>query len=202
VSLAKHVKNQEKTSDNSTTNLKNQLLFSAYNIAIAPYGYWLLELLPWIKLGETHYTQLDEIRAIDNNRLSLLSSNQQQYQNRPTTAQKALENMLTSTQHKLTDLPSQCKNYQGQRLLRYPILLPSPEARDKALTSMENAGCGSSPLYPTILPNIEGANDHVKQSSSFPNATNFASQLITLPTHSAVGDFHISQIQKALQLND
>ena len=185
-----------------TTNLKTKLLYTAYNVAIANYGYWLLELLPWIKLGETHYEQLDEIRPIDNNRLCLLASNQKQYQNRQTTAQKALEDMLTSTQQKLMALPNQCETYQGQRLLRCPVLLPSSEARDKALTSMQKTGCGASLLYPTILSNIEGAREHIKQPSPLPNATNFASRLITLPTHNAVSNHHITAIQKALQLND
>jgi dTDP-4-amino-4,6-dideoxygalactose transaminase len=183
-------------------NLKTKLLYTAYNVAISPYGYWLLELLPWITLGETHYEQLDEIRPIDNNRLYLLASNQKQYQDRQTTAQKALEDMLTSTQQKLIDLPNQCETYQGLRLLRYPILLPCSEARDKALTSMQKAGCGASRLYPAILSNIEGAREHIKQPSPLPNATNFASRLITLPTHNAVKSHHITAIQKALQLND
>jgi dTDP-4-amino-4,6-dideoxygalactose transaminase len=183
-------------------NLKTRLLYTAYNVAISNYGYWLLELLPWIKLGETHYEQLDEIRPIDNNRLYLLASNQKQYLNRQTTSQKALEDMLISTQQKLIALPNQCETYQGQRLLRYPILLPCSEARDKALTSMEKTGCGASRLYPTILSNIEGAREHVKQPSPLPNATNFASRLITLPTHNAVNNHHITAIQKALQLND
>ena len=185
-----------------TTNLKTRLLYTAYNVAISNYGYWLLELLPWIKLGETHYEQLDEIRPIDNNRLYLLASNKKQYQDQQTKAQKDLGDMLTSTQQKLMALPNQCETYQGQRLLRYPILLPCSEARDKALTSMQKTGCGASRLYPAILSNIEGAREHIKQPSPLPNATNFASRLITLPTHNAVKNHHITAIQKALQLND
>jgi dTDP-4-amino-4,6-dideoxygalactose transaminase len=110
--------------------------------------------------------------------------------------------MQSSNQKNLIDFPIQFGTYQEQRLMRYPTLLSCSKARDKALSSMERTGFGASPIYPTILSNIEGANDHIKQSSPLHSATDFASRLITLPTHNAVRDFHISQIQKALQLND
>ena len=184
------------------TDLKTKLLFSAYNIAISTYGYWLLELLPWIKLGETHYKKLEEIGTIDSNRLSLMSSNQQRYQERLKTAQNTMANILSNGQQNVIDLPKQCETFKNQRLLRYPILMRSSKARDKALSLMGRNGSGASPLYPTILSNIEGAKNHAKQSLPLGNAIDFASRLITLPTHDEVNGQHIASIQKALQLND
>jgi|TARA_B110000908_G_scaffold172548_1_gene240683 dTDP-4-amino-4,6-dideoxygalactose transaminase len=207
ISLAEQINTTEKTNsqeqnNRTTITLKTQLLLIAYNTAISNYGYWLLELLPWIKLGETHYKPLDDIKLMDNNRLLLLSGNQQHYQQRPTTAQQTLKNMLANPALKLADLPEQCDTYQHQRLLRYPILLPSSNARNKALKALEHTGCGASPLYPSILPNIADVSGHIRTTSYLKNATNFASRLITLPTHRGVSKSTVSTIQEALQFSE
>lgn len=218
VSLTEQINTVEKAhaeeqGDQLAITRKTQLLYMAYNMAISRYGYWLLELLPGLKLGETHYTPLDTIEPIDNNRLLLLASNQQRYQQRPLTAQQAIHQMLTrNSQQQAIDLPEQCETYQQQRLLRYPILLPSADAKNNALKALEHAGCGASPLYPMILPNIAGVSEHINTTPSpsassissllFKNASNFASRLITLPTHGAVTNHQLAVIQQVLQFNE
>lgn len=232
-SLAEQINTVEKTpsqeqSDKPTNTLTTSLLYMAYNMAISRYGYWLLELLPGLKLGETHYTPLNTIDPMDNNRLLLLASNRQRYQQRPLTAQQAIHQMLANNSpQQVTDLPEQCQTYQQQRLLRYPILMPSASAKNHALKALEQAGCGASPLYPTILPNIAGVSEHLnttpslssstKSASStrslstnassigsleFKNATSFASRLITLPTHGAVTNHQLAIIEQVLQRNE
>ncbi len=181
-----------------STNLKTQLLFSVFNIAISGYGYWLLELLPWIKLGKTHFRELDELRVIDNNRLGLLSENITQYQKRPTTTQDALKKILGTSKLALEDLPSQCDTYHGQRLLRYPLLFPQESDRNNVLSLLSRRGCGASALYQSALPDIPGVLAKISKPSSLPNANSFANRLLTLPTHTNVSQKHITLIQEAL----
>ena len=85
------------------------------------------------------------------------------------------------------DLPKVCAMKANRRLLRYPFLVESTE-RDRIYGKLHQAGLGASIMYPASMPEIDGLNRIFDKKDEFPNAQAFASQLITLPTHSSVAD--------------
>jgi dTDP-4-amino-4,6-dideoxygalactose transaminase len=197
--FSSHIRPVHPVSSGALDRIKLLATLCAYNCAISHFFYWLLEAMPFIELGATHFKILDTITGLDQSRLSLLSANIERYKNRGINAQKKLQAMLSAHSKQLIDLPAICSSYSGQRLLRYPILLPCATARDKLMTELVKAGTGASPFYPCPLPSIAGVNARVKCPSPLPNSTDFASRLITLPTHSGVTDKHIASLEKALQ---
>lgn len=84
-------------------------------------------------------------------------------------------------------------------LLRYPLLAPSRQIRDKALLELNRAGIGASAFYGKALPAIDGVGEHVSvAASAFPRACDFAQRLITLPTHSDVLISDIDSVARTL----
>ena len=81
----------------------------------------------------------------------------------------------------------------NRRLLRYPLLL-DVASRDRIYQKLKQAGLGPSILYPASLPRITGLTHIIDGKQSFPNAEMFASQLLTLPTHSCVSDKNIEKM--------
>lgn len=78
-------------------------------------------------------------------------------------------------------------------LLRYPLLAPSRESRDKAILELNRGGIGASAFYGQVLPAIDGVSEFVASSASaFPCACDFAERLLTLPTHEdvCIGDIN------------
>jgi len=72
-------------------------------------------------------------------------------------------------------------------LLRYPLLAPSRQIRDKVLLELNRSGIGASVFYGQALPEIEGVSDFVTVTAAkFPYAYAFAERLLTLPTHEDV----------------
>lgn len=72
-------------------------------------------------------------------------------------------------------------------LLRYPLLAPSRQIRDKALLELNRGGIGASAFYGQALPAIDGVSELVAVTpSAFPCACDFAERLITLPAHEDV----------------
>jgi dTDP-4-amino-4,6-dideoxygalactose transaminase len=85
----------------------------------------------------------------------------------------------------------------SRRLLRYPLLLDAV-SRDRIYLKLKQAGLGPSILYPASLSKIDGLAHIIEDKRSFPNAEMFASQLITLPTHSSVNDENIEKMMTIL----
>ena len=179
--------------------LKQRLMFAVYNTLISPLAYWLLEAMPFIKLGVTNYKTLHEITALDSTRANLLSENIRCYQNRSLIAQKRIHTVADAFANGVTNLPAECDSYTDQRLLRYPILLANAEIRNSVMEKLIQAGVGASPFYPSALPAIAGVAEHIKSASTLTHSANFASRLITLPTHSNVTEKHIATIERILE---
>jgi len=170
-----------------------------YNAMISPYLYWLPQALPFLHLGETRYHALHNIEAMDSVRSELLAANIALYQDnaQPFHRCEMISSMLVSL-HKVNDLPRTCRMSGHRRLLRYPILLDTA-LRDRVYQKLKQAGLGASIMYPTSLPRITGLDHVLDVDQQFPNAENFASQLLTLPTHMRVSDKNIGEIVAILK---
>lgn len=179
-----------------------KLKASLYNAVVSPRLYWLLEMMPFLHLGETRYHRLDEIAGIDQVRLDLLACNIARYQ-QDTDANarnERLSAMLVESGCSTTsciNLPHACKADKQNRLLRYPLLLEA-ESRDSIYNKLKKAGLGVSIMYPASLPKITGLRHILDANQRYPNAEEFASRLITLPTHSYVNKKNIGKMKTIL----
>ncbi len=185
------------------SGFKQRLLFSLkarlYNVMISPLCYWLPQALPFLHLGETHYQQLADIEAIDQVRLDMLTGNIARYQNDAKAVMRGehISSML-DLQAGVNNLPRLCNVKMSRRLLRYPLLLDAA-TRNQVYPKLKQAGLGVSTLYPDSLPKIAGLNVILDDKQVFPNAERFASQLLTLPTHSHVSEKDIEKIGAILK---
>ena len=78
--------------------------------------------------------------------------------------------------------------------LRFPILFPRRELREKAYRLLTQKGLGANPSYPCPLGQIEGFRKYLaNEKGSYPGASFLADGLLTLPTHSFVqnSDIHL-----------
>jgi dTDP-4-amino-4,6-dideoxygalactose transaminase len=170
-----------------------QIKIRLYNRLISPRSYWILQGLPFLHLGETRYHQLDAIGPLDSVRKQVLNANIASYLEQGPATQAALSVMIDSlADDTIVNLPVACNVPAQQRLLRYPLLV-DPAVRNRAVARLSEAGMGVSVMYPGILPAIHGLEALLAGQGPFPVAGQFATQLLTLPTHAGV---HRADIQK------
>ena len=166
---------------------------------ISPYLYWLPSAMPFLHLGETRYHRLHEIKAMDKLRLSLLTANIFRYQGDTDAATRCetISSMLDSVD-KVKNLPRNCDMPVNRRLLRYPLLVDAV-VRDRVYQKLKQAGLGASIMYPASLPKIAGLELLLGDKQNYPNAEMFASQILTLPTHSFVSRKDIEKMKTILK---
>jgi len=168
-----------------------------YNAMISPYIYWLPQSLSFLHLGETRYHTLPTIDGIDDTRRQLLPVNVARYQNDEQAQQRCTNlSAMLAPFDAVIDLPQLCQAAPNRRLLRYPILLP-PQLRDEVYSRLLQAGVGVSKMYPTILPEIEGL-QNLQIGRDYPQAVDFASRILTLPTHEKLQVADIVKMQHIL----
>ncbi|VAW54799.1 Pleiotropic regulatory protein [hydrothermal vent metagenome] len=187
------------------TNLKHTITFflkaKLYNAMISPWLYWLPQFLPFLHLGETRYHALREITGIDAARKKRLASNIMRYQNDKKLVQnKARISKGLNLFEEIINLPAVCaeeeRDLNDRRLLRYPILV-NAERRDEIYEKLKQAGLGVSKMYPSILPEIDGL-QAIFSDKNFPQASEFAAKLLTLPVHAGVSKKDVKKIMSLL----
>ena len=172
-----------------------KLKIAAYNLLLKPQFYQLLNRNPWLHLGETRYVPLEKIEALDAYRRTLLSVNFTRYSNR--------ENRLSQLINKtvidcgVQTLSDHCASRQ-KRLLRYPLLCPDSESRDRLLLELSAVGLGASPMYVAAIDQIAGVDGLVIVPHALVNAKNFAGRFMTLPVHEQVTQAYLARILAAL----
>lgn len=165
--------------------LKYKLKVHLYNQTIRPIAYGLLTLIPGLKIGQTVYKPLICIESIHNTTKSLLSSNLEAYKTRKNYQAKYREIFKQYDKGELIDIPRTLANDMSQPLLRYPILIIDTAKRDAIYNKLKSYG--ASLMYQKPLYQIDGISELIKeQSTNYPNASLFAKQLLTLPTHEGV----------------
>ncbi|MDG1937293.1 MAG: DegT/DnrJ/EryC1/StrS family aminotransferase [Pseudomonadales bacterium] len=163
----------------------NRVKYLAYNFVLTPYAYWLLEVMPFIKLGETRFHPLTSITAMPTDKLIFLKHNiesyEQRYKNRDSEWQHVTKN---PSKNSVAILHNQCPTYKKQQLLRLPLLCDDPYLRNEFYALSENRGFGGSKLYADILPKVLDMPCSLIADSAIVNAVDFSKRLLTLPTHS------------------
>ncbi len=166
--------------------LKYRLKIFLYNLLLHPRLYFIPAGLPFLKLGETRFKPLQDIKLMAEENLSILDANIENYiRTKNNERQQWLSDIISES--KLIDLPKQCSGQNNPPvLLRYPVLLNSRKQRDELYHKLNQAGLGASKMYQRPLNKIQGLEDIFRAQGDFPNAAEFAETLLTLPVHNGM----------------
>jgi dTDP-4-amino-4,6-dideoxygalactose transaminase len=160
-----------------------------YNVLAAPRLYRLAARVPVFGIGVTRYRALRAIEGLDDVRLRYLGVNAACWLSRDRWRERLLSDEIGRFPQ-VDPLPVRLTD-RTERLLRYPVLMPSQTSRDEALRSLKEHGLGASEFYGRPLPRVPGVPPAVAAQGVFPNAQDFASRLLVLPVHDSVREWHI-----------
>lgn len=167
-----------------------------YNLAIRPIPYAILSRLPGMRLGETRFRPLTEIRSLDPvskaTALATLSSRTYAAANPAQERLRAIVGSLTMVR----DIVSLADGQDEATLTRYPVLLHSRDARDAVHHALTRKGLGSSVMYGAALVDIPGVSARCAVPPVAARA--FADRLLTLPVHSSVREKDLNEIAAVL----
>ena len=159
----------------------------SYNALIHPILYGLAEKVPYLHIGATVFHELEQIRAAPMNIASLLSVNIDAYRQRSIHIQEHWRSALHQLSQPLfVDLCTLHDVPADYMLPRYPLLIKNASLRNRLYDSLRHQGLGTSVMYRYPLMQIEKVADLATRFADDDNATTFADQLLTLPTHGAV----------------
>ncbi|WP_303904042.1 aminotransferase class V-fold PLP-dependent enzyme [Thiohalomonas denitrificans] len=183
--------------DSTTSSSQFRIAAIAYNLLRNPRLYWIPKRLPGLSLGETSYSPLRSLTAMDSARIHALMANIAAARRRDNGTMLRMHHVIAPFHENevVLDLLAFCCEQPFPRLSRYPLLLPDRIRRDSLLKRLDAAGMGATAMYQTPLPEVPGIDLAVE---SFPAAEDFSDRLITLPIHSGVTDRHINAIVSIL----
>lgn len=177
---------------NSKHNFIKALKIRIYNIVVRPFFYGILTHLPGINIGETKFTELAAITKIDSYSYSLLENNIKKYLTLKTNHEMIHQKLLNINNPKIIDLYPADVDNKAVTLLRYPFLITNKKLRDNFLNATEHLGV--SIMYKRPLNEIDGLEDTLDSQINYPNASNFADHLVTIPTHEGIPESVINSI--------
>ncbi|HDZ38856.1 MAG TPA: hypothetical protein ENH62_11300 [Marinobacter sp.] len=177
-----------------------------FNLLLTPPLYGAMERMPLLGIGQTVFHPLGSIGR-QSPVEGLLEAGIEGFNKRRDITAAYSEALVGLTGKGWAPLAVECFAESAREglvasspiLLRYPLLAPSRQSRDKALLELNRAGIGASAFYGQALPAIEGAGEFVTvAASSFPCACDFADRLITLPTHEDVRNGDVESVADIL----
>lgn len=154
-----------------------------------PRLYPLPASLPFLGIGETHYSPAFPMRRLSGAQAGLLLG----FRGRVAEANRARAERL-----RLLGAPAITGPAAGGRLcLRLPVLCASRQARDELLAMGRRRGWGLAAMYPspiTRIPQLEA----LFRSGRYPGAEAVAERLVTVPVHPMVSRSDAEEIGRAL----
>jgi len=161
-------------------------------VCLRPTLYWIPAGLPFLRLGETFYSQDFPIRKLSRVKAALLKSwrlrlERSNHERAETGAYYQRQVRSTAEQPSDPSLP----------YLRFPVLTTSREERDRLYAQSSARGLGLSVMYPTSINRIDAIQERFARSS-FPVAEAIAERLVALPTHAYVSTRDRSNIAELL----
>lgn len=177
-----------------------------FNLLLTRPLYGIMERIPFLGIGQTVFHPLTSIERLTPVK-GLLEAGIEDYNSRKDNSAAYSAALSELTGKGWSQLAPECLDevyceglaYEPPILLRYPLLAPSREIRDKALIELNRAGIGASAFYGQALPAIAGVSEFVAVgASAFPCAYDFADRLITLPSHEDVRTGDINSVANIL----
>ncbi len=180
-------------------NIKYKVKLFIYNLSIQPFLYGLLTRTPGLSIGQTIYKPLNEINGISSATRVLLKSNLKAYRLRQNCQQKYNAMLQSCSRTDIINLPFELNHDMSQPLLRYPIVIKNTAARNRLYEKLKPYG--ASLMYKQPLHLIDKVDNLIKKqnNNNYPNATHFAQQLLTLPTHEGVDNKTLRIIESAIK---
>lgn len=172
------------------TKLKYTFKIMLYNTIIKPFFYGIVSKIPGLKIGETVFKNLENISAINKYTLAILETNLIAFQKEDRSGAMINKHLNSVNNKFIINLPEIDQNENN--MLRYPILIVDKTLREQVVSKFKDKGI--SEMYKKTLPFIDGVTNHLKNNVSFPNAENFANQLITIPIHNNFTENDIIEI--------
>lgn len=174
-------------------SLKLILNVVALSVLIYPWIYWLPKLLPFLKLGETHFNPFFPIRR--------LSSFQAGMAKKWNTKINNLKAARSINNNKIAGYginpPGVCRGAIAD-LIRFPVLVADSDTKMKILRKSERMGLGISGGYPDSIDGIDGIGN-ISNKNSFPVAKDIAERIITLPVHSLMSEGDVKNMMQMLK---
>lgn len=169
-----------------------------FNLCMSRFFYPLVEILPFLKVGETRFYPLDSITLLDIPG-SLLAAGLESYRTR-----KALHSEYDRKLAFLEQLGwkriTMAYTEPSFARLRYALLAPSATLRDDALEALKQSGIGANAFYEKTLPEIVDAQMLIsKGKTKYPRARDFSARLLTIPTHEGVRSADVATIVRVLK---
>jgi len=178
------------------------LKIRVYNFIIQPFIYRFVSQLPGLNIGQNLYKPLGTISEMSSFYTELIKHNVDRFRLQRNALQY-LHKRITNISHPLLiNLVAKELDGNPDYLLRYPILIKDKKIRDQFYEQTKDYG--SSLLYQRLLNQIEGLENILGQEAVYPNASDFADHLVTLPCHEDIDNAVIDLIVTELcsVLND
>ena len=160
---------------------------AAYSTMLRPSRYWLMDRVPFLELGASHFEP--------DFRIARLSA----YQTRLAARLfPRLDSYNEIRRHHADQLRSGIEGVEGIEIprpgegtspvyLRFPILARDAAHRSHLLRRLRDAGIGASASYPTAIGDIPGIESYLtRHQEAYPGARAIAARILTLPTHPGV----------------
>ncbi len=159
------------------------------SVLIRPQFYWLPARLPFLGIGETHYSTDFSLERMSGAQAGLLVSwlEKSAGMNRARVARLAQLSSAAGTLAPKADTPC----------LRLPVMCSNREERDRLCDAGRRAGLGLVPMYPTALNGIAALAQLIGRKR-YPGAEAVAERLLTVPVHPLVSDSEIAAIRRLL----
>ena len=171
-----------------------------YNLVITPHVYGPLSRIEALGIGETRYTPLATIRALDED--SIKSALSQMHcavsgAMHNATRAKSLLRALAESAH-IVPVPWIERGIGSGLITRLPLLAPTKSLRNQLHDRLRDSGLGSSAMYGRWLPEISQIPPLSLPWSN--TAKDFAERLLTLPVHSGLLQTDMAKVIRTVRL--
>jgi perosamine synthetase len=159
-------------------------------LLIRPTLYWFPSCLPFLGLGETRFEPGFTMGALSGVSAGLV----RHWRERLREGNHA---RVQAGCHFAAELGLAWPRGDQVPYLRVPVVMPSREARDRAVSLSRQQGLGVSLMYPTPINEIEAIRSQF-DGQSFPAAREVAARLLALPAHHLVREIDRAAICRVI----
>lgn len=197
--IAKAISQKVNELDHQSATEKFIIILKAllYSIFFHPRLYWILQHLPFLKLGETIFNLDFKIKRMDTfiSALGIVMIEKITNINKIRAEKKGL------IFKKLSDFGNYfLSNEQNSfRLQRFPLLLKNKEQKESLLSELKLRGLGATGMYPAPLNLFNDTKNYFNRNEQYKNAQSFSERILTLPLHEYVTEKDIDSIRNLME---
>jgi dTDP-4-amino-4,6-dideoxygalactose transaminase len=155
--------------------LKDFLQLVLMAVFIRPRLYWIPAAVPFLRLGQTLYPRDVPLKRLSPMKAGVL----RRWRRRLAQSNRLRSETATYFGQRL---PSPTPHVRSHPYLRLPIILPTPEERERIYALSRARGLGLGVAYPTPVSEIPEVRVGLN-GERFPAAQRMAERLLTIPTH-------------------